>query len=136
MGPTSSNFTIPGTESQRALDLLAEEFPEASGATGTIVVRAPEDGAARRTRSGRRVVRAGQGGRHAARVVGAVDPLPGRAVSPDGRYALVQVQFAERADEVTEEQRTAYEKVGAAAEAAGLAGRAGGEVLNGEPEVG
>src|SRR3954452_1541438 len=41
-GPTSSNFTMPGTESQRAIDALKQQFPEASGATGTIVVAAPE----------------------------------------------------------------------------------------------
>ena len=39
--PTSS-VTIPGTESQRALEALAQEFPQASGASGTVVVRAPE----------------------------------------------------------------------------------------------
>ena len=39
--PTSS-VTIPGTESQRALEALSKEFPQASGASGTVVVRAPE----------------------------------------------------------------------------------------------
>ena len=29
---------MPGTESQRAMDALKQQFPEASGATGTIVV--------------------------------------------------------------------------------------------------
>ncbi|MFC7713799.1 hypothetical protein [Nonomuraea recticatena] len=44
MGPTSDNFTMPGTESQRALDSLREKFPQAGGATGTIVMAAPEGG--------------------------------------------------------------------------------------------
>src|SRR5690349_1606063 len=43
-GATSSNFTMPGTESQRALDVLAEEFPAASGATGTIAIKAAQPG--------------------------------------------------------------------------------------------
>ena len=42
--PSVSNFTMPGTESQRALDVLAEKFPAASGATGVIAVAAPEGG--------------------------------------------------------------------------------------------
>lgn len=42
MGPTSDKFTMPGTESQRALDSLQEQFPQASGTTGTIVIAAPE----------------------------------------------------------------------------------------------
>src|SRR5688500_8689706 len=41
-GATSSDFTMPGTESQRAIDSLKSQFPEASGATGTIVVGAPQ----------------------------------------------------------------------------------------------
>lgn len=38
---TVDNFTIPGTESQTAADLLAQDFPEASGTGGTLVFRAP-----------------------------------------------------------------------------------------------
>lgn len=40
-GPTASNFTMPGTESQKAIDLLSDRFPAASGATGTIAIKAP-----------------------------------------------------------------------------------------------
>lgn len=135
-GPTASNFTMPGTESQRALDLLAERFPAASGATGTIAVKAPQAGQLG-TPQGQAVVK--QVTQEAASlpgVVGAVDPYQVQALSPDGRYALIQVQFAGRADEVTEAQRAAYEKVGAQAEAQGWQIAPGGEVLNGEPEVG
>src|SRR3954452_15079892 len=42
-GTTSSALSIPGTESQRAMTTLGHEFPQAGGATGTIVVGA-EDG--------------------------------------------------------------------------------------------
>ncbi|MFC4021688.1 MMPL family transporter [Micromonospora sp. GCM10011542] len=135
-GPTASNFTMPGTESQRALDLLAEQFPAASGATGTIAVKAPGDGQLA-TPQGRAVVQeiVEQAGSLPG-VVGAVDPFQAGAVSPNGRYALVQVQFATGADEVTDAQRTAYEKVGASAEAQGWQVAPGGEVLGGEPEIG
>ncbi|MFI7601524.1 MMPL family transporter [Actinoplanes sp. NPDC049681] len=135
-GPTSSDFTMPGTESQRAIDALRQEFPEASGATGTIVVAAPPG----RTLAEPQLKGAVQGVvKEAATlpgVIGAVDPFQVQALSRDGRYALVQVQFAERADKVTKDQRTAYEHSGAAAEAAGLRVEHGGEVMNAEPEVG
>ncbi|MET8529913.1 MMPL family transporter, partial [Micromonospora sp. NPDC005172] len=106
-GPTASNFTMPGTESQRALDLLAEQFPAASGATGTITIKAPADGQLA-TPQGQAVVQelVQQAGTLPG-VVGAVNPLQVGAVSPNGRYALVQVQFATGADEVTDEQKTA-----------------------------
>jgi RND superfamily putative drug exporter len=38
---TVDNFTIPGTESQTAANLLAQDFPQASGASGTLVFQAP-----------------------------------------------------------------------------------------------
>jgi RND superfamily putative drug exporter len=135
-GPTSSDFTMPGTESQRAIDALQREFPEASGATGTIVVAAPAGG----TLADPAFKPAVQGLTKEASalpgVVGAVDPFASQALSRDGRYGLIQVQFAERADAVTEQQRAAYEDSGAAAQAAGLRVEHGGEVMNSEPEVG
>ncbi|MGC4795152.1 MMPL family transporter [Micromonospora saelicesensis] len=135
-GPTASNFTMPGTESQRALDLLADQFPAASGATGTIAVKAPADGQLA-TPQGQAVVQElVQQASALPGVVGAVNPLQVGAVSPNGRYALVQVQFATGGDEVTDEQRTAYEEVGAAAKAQGWQVAPGGEVLGGEPEIG
>ncbi|PZG13900.1 hypothetical protein C1I95_22725 [Micromonospora craterilacus] len=135
-GPTASNFTMPGTESQHALDLLGEQFPAAAGATGTIALKAPADGQLG-TPEGQAVVQAvTQEAATVPGVVAAVDPFQVGAVSPDGRYALIQVQFSTGSDGVTDEQRDAYEKVGAQAEAQGWQVAPGGEVLNAEPEVG
>lgn len=135
-GPTSSNFTMPGTESQRAIDALRQEFPEASGATGTVVVAAPQGATLVDPRLESAVKGLVREASTLPGVIGAVDPYAVRALSADGRYALIQVQFSERADAVTEEQRTAYEHSGAAAEAIGLRVEHGGEVMNAEPEVG
>jgi RND superfamily putative drug exporter len=42
-GPTNSPLTVPGTESQRAFDLIAQRFPgsAADGATARVVFHAP-----------------------------------------------------------------------------------------------
>ena len=40
-GSFSDSFSLPGTESQRLVDLLEERFPERAGDTATVVVRAP-----------------------------------------------------------------------------------------------
>ncbi|GGM25377.1 MMPL family transporter [Dactylosporangium sucinum] len=132
-GPTSSDFTMPGTESQRAIDALKTQFPEASGATGTIVVKVPDGQtlAANKDTIDALVLEANK----LPGVVGAMSPFQTGAVSQD-RYALVTVQFKERADKVTDEQRAAYEASGAAAQQAGLRVEHGGEVMNTEPEVG
>ncbi|KKK06172.1 MMPL family transporter [Micromonospora sp. HK10] len=135
-GPTASNFSMPGTESQRAIDLLADRFPAASGATGTIAVKAPQDGQLLTPQGQAVVAQVTQEAATLPGVVGAVDPYQAKALTQDGRYALIQVQFAGRADDVTDDQRDAYEKVGAQAEAQGWQIAPGGEVLNAEPEVG
>ncbi|KAF4408075.1 MMPL family transporter [Streptomyces lycii] len=130
MGPTSDKFTMPGTESQRALDSLQKEFPEASGTTGTIVIAAPE-GAKLDPESVAPVVREANA---VPGVLGAMDPFKAGSVSRDGRYALVQVQFEETVDKVTDEQKDAYEDAGSGVD--GLRVEHGGEVLSAEVEVG
>jgi RND superfamily putative drug exporter len=135
-GATSSDFTMPGTESQRAIDSLKRQFPEASGATGTIVIAAPKgtDLAAEPSRSA--VLGLVQEANKLPGVVGALDPYTTKAISPTGQYALINVQFTDRADKVSKDQRAAYEATGAAAQRAGLRVEHGGEVMNHEPEVG
>lgn len=129
-GPTTDKFVMPGTESQRALDALAKEFPQASGATGTIVIAAPE---------GRKLAPADIAPvmKEAAEIPGvlaAMDPFQTGAVSPDGRYALVQVQFNGRLADITDAQREAYLKAGSGV--TGLRVEHGGEVMTTAPEVG
>ncbi|MEU6525866.1 MMPL family transporter [Streptomyces sp. NPDC046924] len=130
MGPTSDKFSMPGTESQRALDDLDRQFPQAGGATGTIVLAAPE-GAKLDPAAVAPVVKEASG---IDGVTAAMDPFQTGAVSQDGRYALIQVQFDKAVDEVTDEQKSAYEAVGAGAE--DLRVEHGGEVMGGEVEVG
>ena len=40
-GATSNNFSVPGTDSQAAYDLLGKRFASQNAATATVVVRAP-----------------------------------------------------------------------------------------------
>src|ERR1700750_1519202 len=41
-GQTDNSFSVPGTESQRAQDLLEQKFPGAGGASARVVFQAPE----------------------------------------------------------------------------------------------
>jgi RND superfamily putative drug exporter len=129
-GSSTSKFEMPGTESQRALDSLAKEFPQASGVTGTIVVAAAQ---------GEKLTAANVAPlvKQAAAVPGALaalDPFQSGAVSADGRYALVQVQFKEPAEDITDAQREAFVHVG---DPAGrLRVEHGGEIVKSTVEVG
>jgi putative drug exporter of the RND superfamily len=127
-------ITVPGTEAQRAIDLLREDLPAAGGAAGTIVVEAREG---RLTDPPRRrdldaVVRAAG---DLPGVVAAVDPVRAGAISRDGRHALVSVQYARAGDQLTEQERHAYETFGQGAPQV-LTVVPGGEPLNAPPEVG
>lgn len=67
-------------------------------------------------------------------VLAAVDPFVSKAVSQDGRYALIQVQFASGADGITDAQREAFGEAGASV--SGLRVEHGGEIMRGVPEIG
>lgn len=132
---SSAGLSIPGTESQRALDVLEKEFPQASGAAGTVVIRAPEGESVLDPENQQTVMSVVQEANELPGVVGATSPYDTKALTRDGRYAMVSVQFADAADLLTEDQRTAYEEIGEDAPQ-GWAVAAGGEPLLTEPEVG
>ncbi|MFD0891614.1 MMPL family transporter, partial [Streptosporangium algeriense] len=67
-------------------------------------------------------------------VLAAMDPFQVGALSPDGRHALVQVQFDSPLDKITDAQRAAYERAGASAP--GLRVEHGGEIMKAEVEIG
>ncbi|GAB2686748.1 MMPL family transporter [Thalassiella azotivora] len=134
--PTNSAITIPGTEAQQALDDLAEQFPEASGATGTVVVVAPEGSQLTDPEFQQGVQATVAALNEVDGVLAAVDPFTAQAVTPDLRYGLIQVQFEGGSETLSEETLDAYLEVGEAAADTGLTVAPGGEVLSGEPEIG
>ncbi|PXY27283.1 MMPL family transporter [Prauserella muralis] len=104
-GQLTNSVTIPGTESQRAIEQLQTKFPEANagGATARVVIAAPE---------GSTLDRAAVEGvvselRDAPKVTSVADPFQTRSVSPDGRVALVQVSYAVQGFELTDAEREA-----------------------------
>ncbi|MFE9822843.1 MMPL family transporter [Streptomyces sp. NPDC005791] len=129
-GPTTSKFSIPGTESQKALDSLSREFPQAGGATGTIVVAAPEGGKLTPAAVAPVTEEAGK----VPGVLAAVDPFMSKAVSQDGRYALIQVQFESGVDGITDAQRESFREAGS--DVTDLRVEHGGEIMRGVPEIG
>src|SRR4051812_4629594 len=84
-GPTSSDFTMPGTESQRAIDSLKSQFPEASGATGTIVIQAPPGQTLIDPANKAAVLGIVQEANKLPGVLGALDPYTEQALTPDMR---------------------------------------------------
>src|SRR4051812_18843602 len=97
-GEYSNNFNLPGTESQRAYDLLKDKFPQQSGDTATVVF-AVDQGRVLDNRPQIERVRAGIAKSPEVLAVG--DPFAqGAPVSKDGRITFSTIQFKKGAGDV------------------------------------
>ncbi|MEV5824068.1 MMPL family transporter [Spirillospora sp. NPDC052242] len=130
-GKVSEEYRVPGTEAQETLDRIAGTLPEYANASGRVVLAAPH-GERLDPRDVRPVVQAV--GR-VPDVAQAVDPFAARAVSPDGRIAIVQVVFDERVDDLGEAPREAVQDA-ARASAGDLRAEFGGDAFMPAVEVG
>ncbi|MEV6522284.1 MMPL family transporter [Longispora sp. NPDC051575] len=136
----SSSFSIPGTEAQKAFDLLDQRFPggNADGATARVVLKAPAgqkvtDPAARAQVD--KIVADLKGG--SDQIAAVVDPYAAHAVSKDDEStAYVSVTYKVSGMELTDESREALTGVGKAAQDAGFTVEIGGNALQAMPEQG
>ncbi|MEU7009104.1 MMPL family transporter [Streptomyces sp. NPDC046332] len=139
--PPADTFSMPGTESQEAFDLLTEKFPDASadGAAARVVVRAPEGAKitapAQRTEVGRLVaeLRASS-----PQVVTVADPYesPAVSISKDGTTAYMVVTYKVPAMEVDDKAHDALDAATEQAREAGLTVEAGGDAVKIEQAMG
>ena len=131
---TTDSFSIPGTQSQKALDLLTEEFPQASadGATARVVFEAPDG---QRLTSGAHkdgvealVADLGQ----AHQVAAVTDPYAAGTVSKDGAIGYAQVTYEVADTDVSDRARADLEDIAAQGERTGLHVSMGGTAVAGE----
>ena len=96
-GEFVNNFSLPGTESQRAYDLLKDRFPEQSGDTANVVF-AVDEGRVLENRQQIEAVRAEI--EKSPEVLAVGDPFArGAPVSQDGRITFAQIQLRKGAGE-------------------------------------
>ena len=96
----SNNFSLPGTESQRAADLLKQDFPAQAGDSDQIVFAVSAGSVndpAVRARVGPMLAKVATLG-HVTGVVSPYTAAGAKAVSPDGRVAFATVTFDKRAN--------------------------------------
>ncbi|MFC0623721.1 MMPL family transporter [Kribbella deserti] len=135
-GPTGGGFSIPGTESQRAIDLLEQRFPEsgADGATARVVFQAPP-GEKLTDPENTAVIRSTVQRMSSAPLVGqAADPFQSRSVSADGLVAFSQVTYTVGVDEMSPEAQDALKAAAEPARAAGLTVEYGGDAMQVQEE--
>ncbi|WP_175410900.1 MMPL family transporter [Streptomyces sp. TRM64462] len=136
---TSGSFSMPGTEAQKAFDLLEERFPggSADGATARVVFKAPDGqkmtDPANKTRVDEAVTELKSGSDQVASVT---DPYTAQAVSQDGSTAYIHVSYKVNGMELTDATREALQETGEEARDAGLTVEIGGDALQAAPETG
>ncbi|MCZ4500934.1 MAG: hypothetical protein JWQ74_3489, partial [Marmoricola sp.] len=133
--PTDDGFSIPGTESQRAIDLLGQKFPGTGGASARVVVEAPpghkltETTYLATTRTAlAKVAKAPQ--------VIAVSASLDATLSKDKTIGFADIQYAVPVDEVTDQAKDALQKIAEPLRKAGLQVEYSGGVIATSSEAG
>ncbi|MFF0222698.1 MMPL family transporter [Streptomyces sp. NPDC004629] len=134
----NTSFSIPGTEAQKAFDLLEQRFPgmSADGATARVVFKAP-NGEKMTDKDNKATVEKtvkelGDG----SEVASVADPYTGKAVSKDGTIAYASVKYKVSGMELEDSSRDALNRAAEDARDAGLTVEIGGDALSATPETG
>ncbi|WP_328881092.1 MMPL family transporter [Streptomyces sp. NBC_00299] len=134
----TTSFSIPGTEAQKAFDLLEQRFPgmSADGATARVVFKAPD---------GQKMTDAGNKATvedtvkelsDGSEVASVADPYTAKAVSKDGTVAYASVKYDVSGMELQDSSRDALEDAAKDARDAGLTVEIGGDALQTVPHTG
>ncbi|HKF00186.1 MAG TPA: MMPL family transporter [Actinomycetes bacterium] len=126
-GAFVDDFVAPGSQSERAMELLDERFPEAAGGSAMVVFAAAGGGTLDRRRE---VVEAALA--RAAKVehvVSVADPFEAGTVSPDGRVGFADLTFDLPASDLGPAPFEALDGAVAPARAAGVTAELGGEAV-------
>lgn len=132
-GTAAEDFSIPGTESQRAYDLLEDKFPSAAGAQSQVVFTV-EDGTVADKRDQIEESLAAVGELDDVAVIS--DPFgKGKnagegAVSEDGRTAYATVVYDVQQTELEKKDGEAFEEAARTGEGDGLRVEARGELID------
>jgi len=131
-GKTNDNFTIPGTESQNASNVLTEKLPAFSGGQTTVVF-ATANGSGKITDPADKAAidSALTNLKSVPQVSNVVDPFTGQLVSKDGKVGLGQVQWSAKAVDVKDSGLDALQAAMKPVQAAGVQVEYNGSVFPG-----
>ena len=131
-------LSMPGTESQRAFDLLDERFPQSNsqGAEARLVFRAPDGQRVTATENRATVADTLGSLDGGTQVASATDPYETGAVSEDGTIAYSTVTYTVDAVDLTESTKNALQAAADQAWDAGLTVEIGGSALESEVALG
>ncbi|MCT7353163.1 MMPL family transporter [Streptomyces sp. 15-116A] len=134
----TTSFSIPGTEAQKAFDLLEERFPGASadGATARVVFKAPDGEKMTDAENKATVTETVKELSTGSEVATVTNPYQGGGVSRDGTIAYASVSYKVSGMELEDSSREALEGAAEDARDAGLTVEIGGDALQAMPHTG
>ncbi|MDN3245744.1 MMPL family transporter [Streptomyces mutabilis] len=134
----TTSFSIPGTEAQKAFDLLEERFPGAAadGATARVVFKAPDGEKMTDPDNKAAVEKTVADLADGSEVASVADPYTGNAVSKDGTIAYASVKYDVSGMELEDSTKDALEDAAQQARDAGLTVEIGGDALQAVPHTG
>ncbi|MDQ1656163.1 MAG: putative drug exporter of the superfamily [Cryptosporangiaceae bacterium] len=122
-------FSIPGSQSQQALDELRRISPAAAGASAQIVFAAPAGSSVADPAYRSAIAQVVAAARNAPQVAQVTDPFTAKALAPDGQAAIAPVQYATDQAGLQKTSVAALEQTLAPARAAGLDVAVGGDAF-------
>jgi RND superfamily putative drug exporter len=134
-GNTVDSFSIPGTESQTALDALARDLPDAAGASLSIVVKAPDGAKLTNTSMRNAVAAVVKKATALPDVVGVADPYSTERIDQTATIGLISVSYQKDEDHLTKKDLDAFEDLAVGAAPKTLQVVPGG-VASSSPEIG
>ncbi|MFD4527479.1 MMPL family transporter [Streptomyces sp. NPDC058470] len=134
----TSSFSIPGTEAQKAFDLLEQRNPgmSADGATARVVFKAPSGEKMKDAENKATVEKAVEALGDGSEVTSVTDPYESKSISKDGTIAYTQVSYKVSGMELQDSSKEALEDAAQEARAGGLTVEIGGDALQAVPETG
>ncbi|MEW2284809.1 MMPL family transporter [Streptomyces sp. NPDC047841] len=134
----NTSFSIPGTEAQKAFDLLEQRFPgmSADGATARVVFKAPQGEKMTDAVNKATVEKTVKELRSGSEVASVADPYTGHAVSKNGTIAYASVKYGASGMELEDSSKDALKHAAQDARDAGLTVEIGGDALSAAPETG
>ena len=129
-GKLDNTFTIPGSESQQALDRMHTDFPTSSGTSAQVVFTAPAGQKVTDPADLDAIRTALTAAESAPQVAKVVSPQTTHTISPDGSTAVAQVQYEVTASQLQSNSLDALKTAVSSAEHSGLDVQVGGAAFS------
>ena len=129
-GALDNTFTIPGSQSQAALDQVQRDFPAAAGTSAQLVFRATDGTTLASPANAAAMRRTLAQAATAPQVAAVISPQAAHLVTPDGKTGIATVEYRVSSGDLQNGSVTALTNLSRAANSGTLAVSAGGPALS------